>query len=185
MKPIESVVMKPRTQDDYIRTALRVPPELHARIHESARDTGRTFNAEILARLEASFRTAGVDEQAIGVSMGLHEPEDRAAVLKVLLFGELNILRRRVAELGGRDVVLNADKSALAAQISGPRLTGTDAEKQSHFTKAVGTYPLTTLLTDDELGKIAERVIKIQAAMAAAGNEGRSAPSTPKPKKAK
>lgn len=50
--------MKARTQDDYIRTALRVPPELHARIHEAAKDSGRTFNAEIVARLEASFSTA-------------------------------------------------------------------------------------------------------------------------------
>ena len=47
--------MKPRSQDDYIRTALRVPPDLHAKIHEAARDAGRTFNAEILNRLEVSF----------------------------------------------------------------------------------------------------------------------------------
>ncbi|EER61561.1 Arc domain protein DNA binding domain protein [Acidovorax delafieldii 2AN] len=43
------------TQDDYIRTALRVPPELHARIHQAAKANTRTFNAEIVARLEASF----------------------------------------------------------------------------------------------------------------------------------
>ncbi len=43
------------TQDDYIRTALRVPPELHARIHEAAKTNTRTFNAEIVARLQASF----------------------------------------------------------------------------------------------------------------------------------
>lgn len=43
------------TQDDYIRTALRVPPELHAKIHESAKQNNRTFNAEIVARLEGSF----------------------------------------------------------------------------------------------------------------------------------
>lgn len=47
--------MKARSQDDYIRTALRVPPELHARIHESAKASGRTFNAELVSRLEASF----------------------------------------------------------------------------------------------------------------------------------
>lgn len=43
------------TQDDYIRTALRVPPELHAQIHASAKANNRTFNAEIVARLEESF----------------------------------------------------------------------------------------------------------------------------------
>lgn len=43
------------TQDDYIRTALRVPPDLHAQIHEAAKANTRTFNAEIVARLQASF----------------------------------------------------------------------------------------------------------------------------------
>lgn len=43
------------TQDDYIRTALRVPPELHAKIHEAAKSNNRTFNAEIVARLDGSL----------------------------------------------------------------------------------------------------------------------------------
>lgn len=43
------------TQDDYIRTALRVPPDLHAQIHGAAKENNRTFNAEIVARLEQSF----------------------------------------------------------------------------------------------------------------------------------
>lgn len=43
------------TQDDYIRTALRVPPDLHSRIHDAAKSNNRTFNAEIVARLEQSF----------------------------------------------------------------------------------------------------------------------------------
>jgi len=45
-------------QDDFIRTALRVPPALHKALHESASAANRTFNAEILARLQASFDTA-------------------------------------------------------------------------------------------------------------------------------
>lgn len=47
------------TQDDYIRTALRVPPELHAQIHASAKANNRTFNAEIVARLQESFHVHG------------------------------------------------------------------------------------------------------------------------------
>lgn len=47
--------MKKRTQADYIRTALRVPPDLHARLHDVAKEAGRTFNAEILNRLERTF----------------------------------------------------------------------------------------------------------------------------------
>lgn len=45
-------------QDDFIRTALRVPPALHKALHESASTANRTFNAEIIARLQASFDTA-------------------------------------------------------------------------------------------------------------------------------
>jgi len=45
------------TQDDFIRTALRVPPDLHAKIHEAAAAANRTFNSEIVARLQASFES--------------------------------------------------------------------------------------------------------------------------------
>lgn len=45
-------------QDDFIRTALRVPPNLHKSIHLAAKENTRTFNAEIVDRLQASFVTA-------------------------------------------------------------------------------------------------------------------------------
>lgn len=48
------------TQDDYIRTALRVPPELHKQLHRAAFVATRTFNAEILSRLQASFEALPV-----------------------------------------------------------------------------------------------------------------------------
>lgn len=57
------------TQDDYIRTALRVPPGLHAQIHEAAKSNNRTFNAEIVARLQGSFQannSGPLPSQAIG-----------------------------------------------------------------------------------------------------------------------
>jgi len=49
------------TQDDFIRTALRVPPDLHAQIHRAAEAAGRTFNAEINQRLSATFSVDGGD----------------------------------------------------------------------------------------------------------------------------
>lgn len=42
-------------QSDYVKTALRLPPEVHAQIHQAADKSGRSYNAEIVARLEASF----------------------------------------------------------------------------------------------------------------------------------
>jgi hypothetical protein len=43
------------SQDDYIRTALRVPPDLHKALHEAADAAGHSFNAEIIGRLQGSF----------------------------------------------------------------------------------------------------------------------------------
>lgn len=44
------------TQKDFIKTALRVPRDLHAALHESAAESERTFNAEILHRLRSTFK---------------------------------------------------------------------------------------------------------------------------------
>ncbi len=159
--------MKPRTQDDYIRTALRVPPDLHKRIHAAAAESGRTFNAEINVRLEGSFGQAGADqEQAEGLSIGLKEPEDRAALLKTLLLEELMVLKRRVDDLGGRNAVLEATKAELVSRITGPKIEGTGKERKSHLTRVLDSYPLTTLLTDDEVDKLAERIVAVQETMA-------------------
>jgi hypothetical protein len=43
-----------KPQDDYIKTALRLPPDLHAEIKSAAEYHGRSMNAEILARLTAT-----------------------------------------------------------------------------------------------------------------------------------
>lgn len=44
------------TQKDFIKTALRVPRDLHAALHDSAAESDRTFNAEILHRLRSTFK---------------------------------------------------------------------------------------------------------------------------------
>jgi hypothetical protein len=55
-------------QKTHIRTALRVPPELHAQIHEAAAASGRSFNAEIIHRLERSFTRNHVSHVQAGAS---------------------------------------------------------------------------------------------------------------------
>lgn len=67
------------TQDDYIRTALRVPPELHAQIHASAKANNRTFNAEIVARLSDSFKTYSDSEAHIQGTASVDAQTDAAA----------------------------------------------------------------------------------------------------------
>lgn len=46
--------VKTTQQSGYVKTGIRVPPELHAEVHASAERNGRTFNSEILARLQKS-----------------------------------------------------------------------------------------------------------------------------------
>ena len=52
-------------QDDYIRTALRVPPDLHKALHAAADESGKSFNAEIIGRLQASFQNFETADSAL------------------------------------------------------------------------------------------------------------------------
>ncbi|TJZ69753.1 Arc family DNA-binding protein [Chitiniphilus eburneus] len=52
-------------QDDYLKTALRLPRELHSRIQEAAAKSGRSMNAELIHRLESSFQPTTIDESAV------------------------------------------------------------------------------------------------------------------------
>lgn len=42
-------------QEDFQKTALRLPRDLHSKIIGSAKDNNRTMNAEIINRLERTF----------------------------------------------------------------------------------------------------------------------------------
>lgn len=42
-------------QDDYTRTALRLPRDLHKAVHEAARQQDRSFNGQIVALLRAAL----------------------------------------------------------------------------------------------------------------------------------
>jgi hypothetical protein len=39
-------------QADFVKTALRMPPELHKAIHELAKQQDRTYNGQMLAMLK-------------------------------------------------------------------------------------------------------------------------------------
>lgn len=40
------------TQEDYVRRTTRFPPETFSKLERSAKENGRSFNAEVIARLE-------------------------------------------------------------------------------------------------------------------------------------
>jgi|JI6StandDraft_1071083.scaffolds.fasta_scaffold410456_2 hypothetical protein len=64
------------TQDDFIRTALRVPPTLHKRLHEAATSNNRTFNAEIVDRLQKSFTQEAEPAGLLSSEFGLPSVEN-------------------------------------------------------------------------------------------------------------
>lgn len=46
-------------QDDFFRTQIRIPAEIHRALKDATEDSGRSMNAEIVARLEQSFAAQG------------------------------------------------------------------------------------------------------------------------------
>lgn len=69
------------TQDDYIKTALRLPRALHAELHTSAESKGRSLNAELIDRLQG-----GADQGASAL---------------------IQVIARQNAELAERDLDLH------------------------------------------------------------------------------
>lgn len=43
---------KKPTQEDYVRRTTRFPPETFAELERAAKENGRSFNAEVIARLD-------------------------------------------------------------------------------------------------------------------------------------
>ena len=73
-----------RKQNDYHKTALRLPQDLHKKIKEAAKTNGMSMNAEIIARLEKSMEAdqkheamkgndalSNITELAEGLSVGV------------------------------------------------------------------------------------------------------------------
>ena len=42
-------------QSDFVKTALRLPPELHAAVHTSAQQAGRSYNAQLVYLIEKAL----------------------------------------------------------------------------------------------------------------------------------
>lgn len=50
--------MSSTNQDEYTRTALRLPRELHKALQEAARQQDRSFNGQVVALLRAALAPA-------------------------------------------------------------------------------------------------------------------------------
>lgn len=60
-------------QDDFFRTQIRIPADLHRALKEATEESGRSLNAEIVARLNDSFRTEDTFERFNLMSVTLDE----------------------------------------------------------------------------------------------------------------
>lgn len=97
-------------QDDYIRTALRLPPDMHKALHESADASGKSFNAEIIARLQASFTEPahGVDRDAAIASStaeAMLKALDRANEHGKLLLKKVEAIEARLIQPEGTSLL--------------------------------------------------------------------------------
>ncbi|WP_395011747.1 Arc family DNA-binding protein [Undibacterium sp.] len=52
-------------QDDYIKTALRLPRPIHEKLLVESESSGKSMNAEIIARLEKSFKEDPIDPTSL------------------------------------------------------------------------------------------------------------------------
>ncbi|MFM0488037.1 Arc family DNA-binding protein [Paraburkholderia graminis] len=54
-------------QDEYVKTALRLPPGLHTSLSQAAAERGHSLNAEMVRRLDDSFSERMSDDRQIEV----------------------------------------------------------------------------------------------------------------------
>lgn len=99
-----------KPQDDYQKQGVRIPRELHARIHEAAAASGRSYNSELIARLQASFaETAqGVDRDAAIASStaeAMLKALDRANEHGKLLLKKVEAIEARLIQPEGTSLL--------------------------------------------------------------------------------
>ena len=90
-------------QENHIKTALRLPPELHAQLHAAAAESGRSYNGEILQRLARSFE-GGTNAEEFRQAVELAVARERALqALGTLDTALATILQRLIDRLPAKD----------------------------------------------------------------------------------
>lgn len=95
------------TQDDYIKTALRLPRDLHSRLLHSAEAKGRSLNAELIDRLQG---------------------EDAPSAL-------VEVIARQNAQIAERDLELHAQRLEITGLASTLRLASKLILNNAQWTK--------------------------------------------------
>lgn len=113
-------------QKNFVKTALRLPPELHAAVHESAQKNGRSYNAELVERIQGSFEEL-VSKDGVNLLLGLQY--DLAASQTNLHMARLRLTELANAVIGLHDRMGRLSKEDLQADISVLKVTA------EHFLK--------------------------------------------------
>jgi phage FluMu gp28-like protein len=85
----------PQDQDKYV---VRFPEGLRDKVKASAEANGRSMNAEIIARLEESFRA-------------FHDPVDMVELMKTLDANNAELIQIRITPNGVREIVMMEKKT--------------------------------------------------------------------------
>jgi hypothetical protein len=76
-------------QKNFVKTALRLPPELHTAVHEAAQKSSRSYNAELLERIQSSFDGERSQEVVLDQATQIWELRCRLAATNMALLTAL------------------------------------------------------------------------------------------------
>ena len=108
-------------QDDYQKTALRLPRDLHAGLHEAAIESGRSYNAEIVARLQASFDATPSADGAVAQELA----ESRGQTIRAMEFLQGSLCETVVEMYASLPASQKRDRTLVNAQrLAGSLLAG-------------------------------------------------------------
>ncbi|WP_440111781.1 Arc family DNA-binding protein [Acidovorax sp. BL-A-41-H1] len=123
-----------KPQTDYQKQGVRIPKDLHERIHEAAAASGRSYNSELIARLESSF---GDGNQGLavfrvqahgngGVPADVRDPEiEMRRTANLMARANLEALRTQVMTLESQ--ALDLEYKAMQLKLQAQELKRTDA----------------------------------------------------------
>lgn len=97
-----------------------MPPDLHAQIHEAVKENTRTFNAEIVARLQESFESPRLGFGSGSVVERLQQAKRELDEVVLVKQGGQKIAEQ-VTELFYREFLKRAAAEGLVALIQKPK----------------------------------------------------------------
>jgi hypothetical protein len=147
-------------QDEYVKTALRLPKEVHQSLTDAAAARGQSLNAEMVARLQDSFKLSSGRMLDDDMLMSLLPPEyvkrmqESAAKRGITLFAELLMRLEMFETFMASEVALGEFASRLAKAVA---LNMSEEEfariKEAGSSQSEGDLPLSSNLKIKKTGR--------------------------------